>query len=146
MATRDLDRLAKYVKARRVELFPSRRAAATTAGVAKDTWQRVEKGAQVREVSYAKIDQALKWAVGSCLAIADGGEPVSVEYFETDGDVTMASTLPTVWSEEFEDVVRQALADSAMATTPDLPIGKIRELTDQFVEALRKRATSPEQD
>ncbi|QCX81122.1 hypothetical protein C9F11_37695 [Streptomyces sp. YIM 121038] len=125
-----------------MEQYPSRRAAAEAAGVSKDTWQRIEEGREVREVTYAKVDRGLGWAAGSCLAIAEGGEPVEVGYIETGPDVTMVSRLPAAWSDEFEDDVRQALMDSAIATTPDLPIGKIQELADQFMEALRKRAAS----
>ena len=64
MATRDPGRLAKHVKAHRMELFTSRKAAADSAGVSKDTWQRVEEGLEVRETTYVKIDKALGWASG----------------------------------------------------------------------------------
>lgn len=85
MATRDLDRLAKHVKAHRLELYTSRDAAAAAAGMTKDTWQRVEEGRPVRESSYAKVDRALGWATGSCVSIAEGGEPVLMNVWAEGG-------------------------------------------------------------
>jgi DNA-binding XRE family transcriptional regulator len=140
MATPDLERLGKAVKARRIELFSARLKAAKAAGVSKDTWQRVEDGKPVQEQTYAKVEDALRWAPGSCAAVAEGREPVEVGYVESGGDVTMVSRLPDIWSEEFEEFVRQAMAETAMATSPGTPVGEIRVMSDRFVEILRKRA------
>lgn len=141
MATRDLGRLAKRVKARRVALFSSRLKAANAAGLSKDTWQHVEDGDRVHPNTWAKVEYALRWAPGSCEAVAEGGEPIEVGYIDTNGDVTMVSKLPDVGSEEFEEVVRQAAAAAAMATTPDLPVGQLRAFSEQFVENLRNRGS-----
>ena len=133
---RDLGRLAKAVKARRLEVHPSRLAAAKAAGVSKDTWQRVEEGREVREVSYAKMDPALSWAPGSCVAVAEGGEPVPVEYIETDGGASMVSQIPATW---LEGELPEVIQSSAMATTPGLTVREIRALSDQVLKELRKR-------
>ncbi|MET9517494.1 hypothetical protein [Streptomyces sp. NPDC002994] len=140
MTTRDLARLARAVKARRLELHPSRLAAATSAGVSKDTWQRVEEGLPVREVSYAKMDPALAWASGSCIAITEGGEPVPVEYVESEGGTSMVSKPPPEW---LEGEARKAVQSSAMATTPGLTWTEIRDLSDQVVKELRARGILP---
>lgn len=128
MATRDLDRLAKRVKAHRLELFPSRLAAARAAGISKDTWQRVEDGEEVRESTYAKIDKVLGWAVGSCILITTGGEPVLAA--ESSASAAAAPRLS-------EEDVREAAYKAAMAKLPDAPIGAVREFADELVKVLR---------
>lgn len=132
MATRDLDRLAKHVKAHRLELFTSRKAAADTVGISKDTWQRVEEGQEVRESTYAKIDKALGWAVGSCAAIAEGGNPVFVDHSGGAGDA--ASERPKLTA----DAVRRAAFEAARAKMPSAPIGDIDAFSDELVEVLRR--------
>lgn len=138
--TRDLDRLAKIVKARRLKTHPSRLAAAVAAGVSKDTWQRVEEGVPVRDVSYAKMDPALGWAVGSCMLIAEGGEPVPVSQHEADGSAFESVSLPPSLLPED---VRGVVTDAAMATTPGLTVREIQELSDKVVEELRRRGILP---
>ncbi|MGW5616200.1 hypothetical protein [Streptomyces sp. NPDC003877] len=132
MATRDLDRLAKYVKAHRMELFTSRKAAADTAGISKDTWQRVEEGAYVREVTYAKIDRALGWATGSCIAIAEGGEPALID--QAAGRTPTAPAQRPLTAEE----LRRAAFEAARAKLPNAPIGDIDAFGDELVEVLRR--------
>jgi hypothetical protein len=128
MATRDLDRLAKRVKAHRLELFPSRKAAADAAGISKDTWRRVEEGLEVWDSKLVHIDRALGWAVGSCIAIAEGGEPILAG--EPRGGV---SSAPRPSEEE----VRKAALDAAMATMPGAAIGDVQAFIDRFVKDLR---------
>jgi DNA-binding XRE family transcriptional regulator len=134
MATRDLDRLAKNVKAHRMEYFASRKAAADTAGISKDTWQRVEEGAEVRESTYAKIDKALGWATGSCLAIAEGGNPVFVQPAAGGSSATAAPTYQRLTA----DAVRRAAFEAARAKMPAAPIGDIDAFSDELVEVLRR--------
>ncbi|MBQ1163298.1 helix-turn-helix domain-containing protein [Streptomyces sp. A73] len=57
----DLKRLGKHVERRRIELYPSRKAAADTDGMSKDTWLKIERGETVRAGSYAKVESALHW-------------------------------------------------------------------------------------
>lgn len=129
MATRDLERLAKYVKAHRLELYPSRLAAATAAGISKDTWKRVENGLPVQDVKYAQIDRALGWGRRSCIAIAEGGEPALA------GEApTPAATAPRLTEED----VREAAYKAAMEKLPDAPIGAVREFADELVKVLRR--------
>ncbi|NUL13266.1 hypothetical protein [Streptomyces lunaelactis] len=139
-APRALARLAQAVKARRLEVHPSRLAAAQAAGVSKDTWQRVEDGLPVRDVSYAKMESVLGWALGSCVAVAEGGEPVSVKYVEGGGETAMVSQIPAAW---LEGELQEAIQSSAMATTPNLTVREIRDLSDKVVEELRKRGILP---
>ncbi|NUS22735.1 MAG: helix-turn-helix domain-containing protein [Streptomyces sp.] len=133
MATRDLERLAKRVKAHRLELYPSRLAAARAAGISKDTWQRVEEGLEVREGTYAAIDKALGWATGSCMVIADGYEPVLAD--DAGAPAGAASAAPgTLGVEE----LRRAAFEAARKTMPGAPIGDIDSFSDELVEVLRR--------
>ncbi|UOB09145.1 helix-turn-helix domain-containing protein [Streptomyces sp. HP-A2021] len=133
MATPDLDRLAKYVKAHRMETFTSRKAAADTAGISKDTWQKVEEGQDVRESTYAKIDRALGWATGSCTAIARGDEPILVG--TSGATATIAPAPPPPIS---ADELRRAAFEAARAKLPGAPIGDIDAFSDELVEILRR--------
>ena len=130
MATRDLDRLAKYVKAHRMEQYPSRDAAAAAAGVVRNTWKRVEEGQPVYESTYAKIDRALGWATGSCVAIAEGGEPV----FVGQSTATAEVAPKTLTAGE----ARQMAWDAARETLPTAPIGELDAFAAELVEKLRR--------
>lgn len=129
MATRDLDRLAKYAKAHRMELYPSRLAAASAAGISKDTWRRVEEGQEVRESTYAKIDKALGWAINSCILITEGHEPVLA------GEPEVATQPRGAMS---ADAVRQGALEAARRTLPSVPIGDLDAFSDELVEILRR--------
>lgn len=132
MATRDLDRLAKYVKAHRLEAYPSRMAAAEAAGVSKDTWQRVEEGLPVREKTYAKICRALGWAADSWITVAEGGEPVLAEETKRDGAAAAAAAaIPA-------SALRRAAFEAARAKLPMAPIGDVDAFAEELVEVLRR--------
>jgi hypothetical protein len=135
MAIRDLDRLAQYVKAHRLELYASRRAAAQAAGISKDTWQRVEEGQEVREVTYVKVDDALGWATGSCVAVAEGREPAlagaRAAAREADEGLGAAAAFD-------EEVARKAAFEAARATMPTTSIGAIDAFVEEFVEVMRR--------
>lgn len=147
MAIPDLDRLAKYVKQRRLERFSSRKAAADAAGISKDTWFRVEAGREVRETSYAGVDRALGWVTGSCVTISEGGEPVPAEYLEGEGAAAVAVRPPTAWvGASAEEVVRKAIADGALVAAPGLQIGEMRDLTERVVQTLREEGVLPASD
>ncbi|MFB7597204.1 helix-turn-helix domain-containing protein [Streptomyces sp. NPDC056160] len=136
MATPDLDRLAARVKAHRLELYPSRLAAARAAGISKDTWQRVEEGESVREATYAKIDKALGWVVGTCVAVMNGREPV-LAGADAGGDGSpMGGALSG--SAPSAEQLRRAAFEAARAKLPNAPIGAIDEFSEELVEILRR--------
>ena len=130
MATRDLDRLATRVKAHRLEQYSSRDAAAAAAGVTRNTWKRVEEGLEVRESTYAKIDKALGWAIGSCAAITDGKEPALV----SEPGAAAAGTPKKLSAEE----ARKAVWDAAKTALPDAQLRDIDAFGSELVEILRR--------
>lgn len=134
---RDLDRLARVAKARRLELGLARNKAAAELGISKDTWKRLEQGQPIREINYTKIDGALHWAAGSCVAVTEGGEPIAIEAHSED---TIIATVPV---EGLEGEVQEAVAMATIATAPDLTAREIKALSDEIVEELRKRGILP---
>ncbi|MFC7909006.1 hypothetical protein [Streptomyces nigra] len=112
-----------------MELFPSRLAAANAAGISKDTWRRVEEGEEVREATYAKVDKALGWSVGSCVLIAEGENPVLAD----EGD-SADETPPRMTESEIRDV---AFA-TATRRLPAAAIGDVQAFVDELVEVLRR--------
>ncbi|MEU3683710.1 helix-turn-helix transcriptional regulator [Streptomyces sp. NPDC030592] len=137
MATRDLKRLGARVKAHRLELHPSRLAAARAAGISKDTWQRVEDGEVVRDSTYPKIDKALGWVVGSCVAIADGGTPVLASEVAGAPATSLSGPAVALSAEQ----VRRAAFEAARAKLPSASIGDLDEFSDELVEILRRSGT-----
>lgn len=137
MATPDLQRLASRVAARRLELNLSVRRAAALAVMSKDTWQRVELGRPVQNLTFDKVESALGWTVGSCRKILDGGEAILLDP-DPDDEVQFAVVPP----EELEAEVRQAIQGAMVAGT-DLNASKIREVNDRAIEVLRTRGILP---
>lgn len=126
-----LERLATKVRERRLELRIGIAAAATSAGMSKDTWRRVEEGARVRETSYAKIDSALGWASGSCQGVLDGaGEPI-----ETQPAGPAGGTIARIPDGELDRAITQAM----VATVDTMTAAEIREVSRQVVEELKQR-------
>ncbi|WP_250029673.1 hypothetical protein [Paractinoplanes maris] len=71
-------RLAEAVRARRLELRLSVRAAATQTGVARDTWIGLEEATRrTAETNYAGIERTLQWEPGSVLAILESRDPTT---------------------------------------------------------------------
>lgn len=94
--------------------------------MSKHTWQRVEKGLPIRETNYVKIDEALGWAPGSCIRIAEGGEPVLADAIQI---------TPVDVDREARDVVQLAIIATAKGTTAE----QIREISERVVQDLRER-------
>lgn len=131
MATRDLARLGEQVKAHRLELYPSRLAAAQAAGMSKDTWQGVEEGREAQDRTYRKVERALNWGAGSCLVVADGGSPVLV--------IDSASMpTPTHQGMPDEKEARSAAFEAARKTLPHTSVGDIDAFMDEFLDVLQR--------
>jgi hypothetical protein len=135
---RDYERLAQAARRRRAELgLALNDANAKAGGLSNRTWQRVEKGLEIRETNYVKIDRLLHWAPGSCIAILEGGEPVPVADM---ADADAASVQKSPLSREVIDkkalnTVQLALVAMAKGT----PAEEIREISERVVRDLREQ-------
>jgi hypothetical protein len=96
----------------------------------RNTWKRVEEGQDVRESTYAKIDRALGWATGSCVAIAEGSEPIFLDQATTSSQPAPAKLTA--------GEARQMAWDAARATLPTAPIGELDAFAAELVEKLRR--------
>jgi len=134
MATPDLARLATLVQGRRLELRLGIEPAAKLAGMSKDTWKRVEAGRKVRDSSYTGIEKALHWAVGSCLRIVGGEDPIINEPVDdTDGHI---AKIP---KSALERAVGDAVQSAALATKGSLTGDEILALNERVLLELRER-------
>jgi DNA-binding XRE family transcriptional regulator len=134
MAHRDLDALAKAVKTRRIELGLGYKSAAKEAGIAPDTWKRIETGLPVRELTYAKVDPVLQWAPGSCIAVLAGRSAVPVTPSEETPGVSISPVPP-----EALDAAKDVVQLAAIATTSGLTADEIRALSEKVVLELKRR-------
>ncbi|MBR8638700.1 hypothetical protein KEF29_03645 [Streptomyces tuirus] len=134
----DYERLATLARRRRAELgLALNDKNAKAGGLSNRTWQRVEKGLEIRETNYVKIDGLLQWAPGSCLSVLDGGHPVPVEEMkdpEASG-VQKSPLSPEAASKEALDTVQLAL----IATAKGTPAEELREMSERVVHDLRER-------
>lgn len=139
----DLERLAKLVRERRLELELGIEPAAKLAGISKDTWKRVENSRPVRATTYSAMDRALQWATGSCQRIIAGEDPVPSTAFSGDPEARI-SRIPKA---DLERAVGDAVTSAAIATKGNLTASEILELNARVLEELRDRGLlEPQQD
>ena len=131
--TRDLDRLALRVTQRRHNLGATQAALARSVGLSKGTWISLENGRRIREVNYAKADKALMWATGSCVDVAEGGEPVVLH----EEELAPGHQGATVPSDDREGIARNIVQSASIATTDGLSSREIRALSNRIVRDLK---------
>lgn len=135
---RDYERLATIARRRRAELgLALNDMNAKAGGLSNRTWQRVEKGLEIRETNYVKIDGLLKWAPGSCIAVLEGGTPTPAVGM-TDAaapDVQKSPVPKELIDEEVRNTVQLALIATAKGTTAE----EIRRMSEKVVRDLRER-------
>ncbi|MEU0200855.1 MULTISPECIES: hypothetical protein [unclassified Streptomyces] len=135
---RDYERLATLARRRRAELgLALNDVNAKAGGLSNRTWQRVEKGLEIRETNYVKVDGLLKWAPGSCLNILDGGEPTPVEEMKDPAAAgVQKSALPQdVIDKQAIETIQLALIATAKGTSAE----EIREMSERAVRDLKER-------
>ena len=142
-AARDKDalqRLARLVTQRRVELGLTKIDTARAAGITITTYGNIEKAVSVRDVTYGKLEPVLGWAAGSCAEVLSGtAQPTLVEKAVVDGVV-----LSPVLAGDLEVDVEQAVQHAAIALEgADLTASDIRKLKQRVVEELRRRGRIP---
>ena len=135
---RDYERLATIARRRRAELgLALNDVNAKAGGLSNRTWQRVEKGLEIRETNYVKIDRLLKWAPGSCILVLEGGDPVPVDDMSDPAaaGVQKSPLSPEARDKQALDTVKLAL----IATAKGTPAEEIREMSERVVRDLRER-------
>lgn len=107
--------------------------------MSKDTWIRVEAGKEVQGQTYDKVEAVLRWTVGSCRKVLDGGEPVPLD----DGPGAKMTAVPV---EDLEVEIRDAVQGALIATTDDLTAAQIRSVNERAIKVLRARGVLPPKD
>jgi len=135
MTTPALGRLATLVHQRRTELKLGVEPAAKAAGISKDTWKRVEAGQRVWDRSFAGIETALGWELGSCKRILDGLDPAAA------GSAQAAEepTVTQIPKDELKRLVGDAVQSAAIATKGSLTGDEILALNERVLKELRER-------
>lgn len=112
----DLNRLAHAVMNRRQALRMTKEAAARRADINSITWNRVESGLAVRDVTYSAVQDALGWEAGTVSRILDG-EPaptdpgaVTVTESQRDGMRVLLTAIGDVDEATQQDAIDAALA------------------------------------
>lgn len=135
---RAYERLATLARRRRAELgLALNDVNAKAGGLSNRTWQRVEKGLEIRETNYVKVDGLLKWAPGSCLNVLDGGDPTPVEEMkDPDASGVQKSALPQdVIDKQAIETIQLALIATAQGTSAE----EIRKMSERAVRDLKER-------
>ncbi|MEU9444597.1 hypothetical protein AB0D42_27700 [Streptomyces sp. NPDC048304] len=135
---RDYERLARIARRRRAELgLALNDKNAKAGGLSNRTWQRVEKGLEIRETNYVKIDGLMQWAPGSSLKVLEGGDPVPVaDMADADAASVQKSPMPQdVVDEQVRETIQLALIATAKGTTAE----EIRKMSERAVRDLRER-------
>jgi hypothetical protein len=135
---RDYERLATLARRRRAELgLALNDVNAKAGGLSNRTWQRVEKGLEIRETNYVKVDGLLKWAPGSCLTVLEGGDPTPVDDMkEPAASGVQKSALPQdVIDRQAIETIQLALIATAKGTSAE----EIREMSERAVRDLKER-------
>lgn len=132
---RDYQRLANIARRRRVDLgIALNDANAKRGGLSNRTWQRVENGLKIWDTNYRKVDQLLRWASGSCIAVLEGGDPVPVDDVEGAPGVQKSPLPQEVVDREAANVVQLALIATARGSTAE----EIRRQSERVVHDLRE--------
>lgn len=103
---RNRDRLAAEVKTARRRKFRTVDAARIAAGVARGTWDSVEKGEPVKEFSLAAIEEALDWPAGKAFAILAGDDdPKLLDEIDQLREAVRAARAAGATRAELQDVL-----------------------------------------
>lgn len=126
-----LERLGALMAQRRMELNMSKRATSEAAGISINTYQRIEEGRPVRDVTYAKIENILGWAAGAVHEILDGAaEPRRVERSAVRGVARVK--VP-------EADLEGAVTSAFVAVSDTLTGAEIRDLSRRVLDELKRR-------
>ncbi|WP_030670476.1 hypothetical protein [Streptomyces rimosus] len=137
-----LQRLAKLVAERRIELDMHKIDVARAAGTTITTYRKIEAAEPVRDVTYGKIEPVLSWAPGTCRDILNGSaDAATVERSPVPGYVYSPVTTDDLQS-DVEDSVQEAL----IAVTDGLTSADIRKIKQRAIEELRRRGRLPTPD
>ncbi|TFI30084.1 helix-turn-helix transcriptional regulator [Streptomyces sp. 4R-3d] len=140
--THQLRLLGDLVKQRRIALgYKSKELGAEACGLSHVPYRDVEGGRRtVSAATYAKIENGFKFRAGSCQAVLDGADSITL----TDGtELIHGGQISRPSLEEATTSVRASVDSAARLTVPDLTHRQTEAFTEQLVEELKKRGILP---
>lgn len=137
---RHLKRLAVLVAQRRAQLGLKKQEAAATCDIAYMTYWKVEDGQKVRASSYAKLEVGFNMRAGSCQAVLDGADSITLQ----DGtELIEGGQIARYNADALAEGLPDAVTRSAMLVAPELTGRQIQALNEELVEELRRRGLVP---
>jgi DNA-binding XRE family transcriptional regulator len=137
---RHLQRLAALVAQRRAQLGLTKEDAAKACGIAYMTYWKIEDAQRVRATTYAKLEVAFGLRAGSCKAVLDGADSITLD----DGtELIEGGQIKRLDLDTLREVIPDAVTRSAMLVAPELTGRQIQELGERVVEDLRRRGRLP---
>jgi|SRR5690606_1135068 len=137
---RHLQRLAALVAQRRAQLGLTKEDAAKACGIAYMTYWKIEDAQRVRATTYAKLEVAFGMRAGSCKAVLDGADSITLD----DGtELIEGGQIKRLDLDTLREVIPDAVTRSAMLVAPELTGRQIQELGERVVEDLRRRGRLP---
>ena len=122
--------LGDAVKHTRNRLGITQEALALRAELARATIQKLERGEPVRPAVLAKVEPALGWAEGSCVALLEGApEPMQIPP-KGKASVIMAVS---------EDQLNQVISSAMVAVADSMTASEIRDVSRRVTEELKRR-------
>jgi DNA-binding XRE family transcriptional regulator len=137
---RHLQRLAALVAQRRAQLGLTKEDAAKACGIAYMTYWKIEDAQRVRATTYAKLEVGFGMRAGSCKAVLDGADSITLD----DGtELIEGGQIKRLDLDTLREVIPDAVTRSAMLVAPELTGRQIQELGERVVEDLRRRGRLP---
>ena len=136
-----LQRLARLVEQRRVDLKMNKIDVARAAEIQINTYSKVADGKAVRPTTYGAIEEVLGWARGSCVEILRGATTATVIENGSPGAV-----ISPLQQGDLASDVAEAVQNAAIIVSDSLTSGEIREMKRLVVEELVKRGKIPKTD
>jgi transcriptional regulator with XRE-family HTH domain len=137
------DRLAllgTLVTQRRAMLGLTQQRGAKACGLSNQTYWNVEHGRTVSLTTYAKIERGFEIRAGSCRAVLDGADSVTL----LDGTELIAGAqIQRPSLERQAEDVRAAINTAARLTVPGISLGQADAMTEKVLEELQKRGILP---
>lgn len=133
--------LATCIAQERAAQIGSQREAADAANVNRNTWNRLESGAGVSDVTYAAVERILRWPRGSILRYLRGQADLPARQVAQPGSVPTGAQVGTLRAENVAGLPAdaEALLVTHHAQTPLDQLALLQEWSHRIIEAERQR-------
>lgn len=144
LTARHRQRLAALVAQRRAQLKLKKQDAAAAVGIAYMTYWKIEDGQSVNPSTYSKLEVAFNMRAGSCKAVLDGADSITLE----DGTelIEGGQIRDYVTPERLAEASSRALTKSAGLYVPGLTLEQVNAMHDEYVKEMKRQGVWPKDD